>query len=63
MTELKTNETLLKALRAASTQPQSAEDIRRQRVSFVVGTLGSNSAVTRARIEEVIDQQEGRKAS
>lgn len=63
LSEPKTNEALLKALRDAPSVPQSAEDIRRQRVSFVVGFLGAGSGVTRARIEQIIDRQDGRKAS
>jgi len=63
LSEPKTSDALLKALRDAPCLPLSAEDVRRQRVSFVVGFLGAESGVTRTRIEQIIDRQEGRKAS
>jgi hypothetical protein len=57
---LKTDETLLRRLRAAASAPLTAEEIDRQRVSFIVGTLKSTSGVTRDRVRDVLKKQEGR---
>lgn len=58
MPELKTSESLLRALREA-TRAQSAEERHQQRVSFVMGSLGSESTMTRAEVESIIGTQEG----
>ena len=62
MTELKTKASLLEALQKASTRNLTAEEIRQQRISFVMGTLKDSSAITRAKVQDVLDKQEGRKA-
>jgi hypothetical protein len=62
MTDLKTSESLLSALRRAATRTPSAEEIEQQRVSFIMGSLSERSSVTRARVQEVLAQQEGKKA-
>jgi len=59
MTELKTQESLLSALRRASSHTPTAEEMKRQRVSFIMGALKAGSDVTRDRIEEVLAEQEG----
>jgi hypothetical protein len=62
MTNLKTKESTLEALRKAMKTPPTAEEIHRQRVSFILGSLDTNNHMTRARVEEIIlEQQEGRK--
>ena len=63
MTGLKTKDSLLRALREASSQPASAEELHKQRVSFIMGSLKKSSNVTRERVESVLAEQEGRKAS
>jgi hypothetical protein len=60
MVELKTRESLLSALKRAATRPLTAEEVEKQRVSFIVGSLKESSGVTRARIREVLAQQEGK---
>ena len=35
------------------------EMIRRQKVSFILGTLGDDSTITRKQIEAYLDKQEG----
>ena len=57
--ELRTNAKLLTELHFALSKKQSAQDILEQRVSFVFGSLGSDSSVTRDRIRQVIVQQDG----
>jgi hypothetical protein len=61
MTELKTNKSLLEKLRKAATCVPTAEELERQRVSFVMGSLGKNSTATRAQVEEMLAKQEGKK--
>jgi hypothetical protein len=63
VTELKTKESLLSALRQAAAQTPTPEELHRQRVSFIMGALKHTSDVTRARVEEVLAQQEGRKVA
>ncbi|MFO1185934.1 MAG: hypothetical protein U1E56_14290 [Bauldia sp.] len=60
MTDLKTKESLLTALRAAAERPPTGDELRKQRVSFILGSLKESSGVTRAKVEEVIAAQEGR---
>lgn len=60
MTNLKTKESTLRALQKASSRQPSEDELRKQRVSFIMGTLKSASAVTRAKVEEVLAKQEGR---
>ena len=62
MDELKTRASLLAALHEASSQPMTADEVKQQRVSFVMGMLKEDSNVTRARVEEILAQQEGVKA-
>ena len=59
MTELKTDANLLRALQRASTRKPTAEELRQQRVSFIMGLLKENSGVTRSRIQEVLAKQDG----
>jgi hypothetical protein len=58
----KTSEALLKALQEATTHPLGPEELEQQRVSFILGSLSEKSDVTRARVEEVLAEQEGKKA-
>jgi hypothetical protein len=62
MNGLKTERSLLGALHRASTRTPTAEELRKQRVSFIMGSLKESSGVTRARVEQVLSEQEGRKA-
>lgn len=59
MTRIKTNEALLKALREASQHEPTAAELRDQRISFVMGSLKEDSTVTRDRVREILDRQEG----
>lgn len=60
MTELRTKQELLDTLRAAASVQQSAEEVQRQRISFILSMLRKESDVTRAKIEEVLAEQEGK---
>lgn len=60
---LKTKETLLRTLRRAGAKKLSAEELQKQRVSFVIGSLSAESSVTRAQVKEVLANFEGRKSA
>jgi hypothetical protein len=61
--ELKTDPSLLRALERASARGPTAEEIAKQRVSFVMGSLKTSNGITRAEVQQILNQQEGRKAS
>jgi hypothetical protein len=56
---LQTDSRLLKALEEASLKKLTHAEILAQRISFVFGSMKSDSTVTRDRVKEVIVQQEG----
>lgn len=56
---LKTNGALLEALKNAASKKPSAKEVQEQRVSFVFGSLGSKSNVTREHVRQIIVEQEG----
>ena len=62
MADLRTNEALLRALKIASATPTTPEALHRQRVSFIMGIVKEDSGITRARVEEVLAEQEGKRA-
>ena len=61
MRALRTSESLLSDLRRAVSVKLSAEELRKQRISFILGTLKDQSDITRAKIAAVLKQQEGSK--
>lgn len=58
MTSLHTDSALLKALEAAAKIKISADELRKQRVSFIMGALGDDSSVTRAKVTEILAAHE-----
>ena len=62
MTELKTRDSVLKALEAARHHRPTPEELHRQRVSFIFGSLKDSSNVTRERIESILASKEGKRA-
>ena len=59
MTNLRTKESTLQALERASRKTPTSDELKRQRISFIIGSLDKNSQVTRAQIQEVLAEQEG----
>jgi len=57
-----TDATLLAKLSAASRIPMTRELLRRQRVSFIYGSLPKDSTITRQQIEQVLNKAEGEPA-
>lgn len=63
MTKLHTSAALLDALTEASKKQVTADEIRKQRVSFIMGSLSDDSTVTRAKVTEILAaHEEGRSA-
>ncbi|WP_141749548.1 hypothetical protein [Duganella phyllosphaerae] len=60
---IRTSPDLLRAIKEASTKTQTADEIRQQRISFVYGSLGAKSSVTRAQVESALERHEGRVAA
>jgi|EndMetStandDraft_7_1072992.scaffolds.fasta_scaffold121365_2 hypothetical protein len=63
MTSIKTDDALLRALGEAARRPATASEIQKQRVSFIMGTLGDSSSVTRAQVTQILAAQDGRKSA
>lgn len=62
MTDLKTSETLLKALREAAVSQLTAVELQEQRISFIMASLDKKSNVTRDKVVHVLKRQLGEKA-
>jgi hypothetical protein len=61
MTDLKTSQTLLDALKEATGRPVSSEELHAQRVSFIMGSVKAKSGITREQVQQVLAKQEGSK--
>ncbi len=61
MTNIRTKPELLSALSQAAKTPVSEEELEKQRVSFIVGSLRDDSTITKAQIREALDSNSGRK--
>ncbi|MFN7319604.1 MAG: hypothetical protein ACK5TM_01020 [Methylobacterium sp.] len=61
MTELRTSEALLTALKEASSRSPSFDQLDKQRLSFVMGALPEDNKMTRDEVQNVLERQEGRK--
>lgn len=57
--EIKTDPVLLAKLKEAAGRQLTVEEVRAQRVSFIMGNMPEKSAVTRERIESVLGHFEG----
>lgn len=64
MPELKTKESLLKSLRSAASRSKlTEEELYKQRVSFIMGSLSDSSTLTRAQVTKALADIEGRKSA
>lgn len=57
--ELKTNDELLAALHESILKKSTAEEIMEQRVSYVYGSLSSDSSVTREKVRQLLVERDG----
>lgn len=60
MTELRTSEALLKALEESSPRHPLPDQLERQRLSFVMGSLDDDNDMTREEVQSVLEKQDGR---
>ena len=56
--EIRTDEALLRALTESSPRKPTAEEALEQRVSFVYGSMKSDSDLTREQVKKIIVEQE-----
>ena len=63
MTNLHTDPKLLAKLEESATRQMSEDEIRKQRVSYVMGMLKEDSPLTRERVRDIINQQQGNKSA
>lgn len=59
--DIKTDADLLRRLREAAGKALTNEELRAQRLSFILGNLPKDSTVTRDEIEKILNQIEGEK--
>lgn len=62
MTETKTDPKLLERLLRAARATMSPEAQRKQKISFIMGSLGDKSTITREHVEHELDRMEGKAA-
>lgn len=55
----KGNKSVLDALKRAANRPMTPEERHQQKVSFIVGTMGSDSAITREDVHRILEEQGG----
>jgi hypothetical protein len=56
---LRTDPELLEALQKSLARKPTVKDIQEQRVSFVYGSLGSKSNMTREQVRKLLVEQDG----
>lgn len=59
MADLRTKPALLEALQRAATKSLTHEEVREQRVSFVMASLKEGSGVTRAQVNRELANRDG----
>lgn len=59
---IKTDKGLIERLKKSS-QYVTSEQLRRQRISYIMGSLPKDSSITRGQIEKILDENEGKSAA
>ena len=62
LAHLKTQPSLIKALKSSASKSLTSKEINEQRVSYIVGMKGSES-ITRDQVQKVLAYQEGRSSN
>ncbi len=57
--KIETNKILIEALKSAASRKLTAKELLEQRVSFIYGSLKSNSSITKEEVRKTIKKQEG----
>lgn len=63
MTNLQTDQGLINRLKVAAARELTAEEVNKQRISYILGTLKDESTVTRSKIRDVLAEHEGKSAA
>ena len=58
-TDLKSDAALLAKLAEAAKRPMSKEELRAQKISFILSSMSKDSTVTRKQVEETLERSEG----
>ena len=59
MSGLQSSSELLAKLSAAARRSLSEQEIRKQRISFIISAVDDDSTITKAQVEKVINHLEG----
>ncbi len=59
MGDLRTNQNLLAALEKATSTHPTRDQVEKQRLSFVMGALPTESNMTREQVQQILDHQRG----
>ena len=63
MTDLKTDPVLIRRLEEAAHATMSHDQLREQRISFIIGNLRDDSPINREKVKRVLAEQEGEKST
>lgn len=63
MAKISTKKEILQLLAESTKRTPTAEEIERQRISFIIANLSKDSTVTREQIERVLREGQGKIAS
>jgi hypothetical protein len=63
MTDLHTNASLLEKIKTSASKPMTYEEIRKQKISYVMGSLKDGSSVTVSKVNEVLSKHDGKKTA
>lgn len=63
LNELKTDPSLLEALKRSAGHKPTAAEIEEQRLSFVMGALKTSNNITRAEVQDILAQQGGKRSA
>lgn len=58
-TDLKTDPRLLVSLAQAAKRQMTKDELRLQKISFVMGNMPKESTLTRKQVEDILDSAEG----
>lgn len=58
-TDLKTDPRLLLSLEQAAKRQMTKDELRLQKISFVMGNMPRESTLTRKQVEDILDNAEG----
>lgn len=63
MSGIKTDAKLLKTLKSAANRKLTEDELYKQRISFIMGSLSDSSTLTRAQVTKALADFEGRKSA